>query len=189
VPAREPVSFGRIQVSPLNSRRSVRTPSAGSGEPSSPTPRAPAPDRRSPRRTPLRPPPRCRERRAPSTVDDPICATRSAPPDLRHPICATRSAPPDLRHPICATRSAPLIAHSAVSENSVVRAMSIMYVRCVSDLVHKQSRSGLEIRQLQAFTRIRYRLFPQVRTMGVQVGSRLRNGNSHRHRTKLADFA
>ena len=29
------------------------------------------------------------------------------------------------------------------------------------------------------------RLFPQVRTMGVQVGSRLRNGNSHRQPTGL----
>jgi hypothetical protein len=32
----------------------------------------------------------------------------------------------------------------------------------------------------QDFTRVACGLFPQVRTMGVQVGSRLRNGNNHR---------
>ena len=33
------------------------------------------------------------------------------------------------------------------------------------------------------------RLFPQVRIMGVQVGARLRNGNTHRQPDGPADFA
>jgi hypothetical protein len=45
---------------------------------------------------------------------------------------------------------------------------------------HRDHRLTCRYATEHAFTRVRCRLFLQVRTMGVQDGSRLRNGNSRR---------
>jgi len=61
-----------------------------------------------------------------------------------------------------------------------------MYVRCESPRTHHHERLTCGYAIGEHSPESDKKLFPQVRTMGVQVGSRLRNGNSHRQPTGLA---